>query len=97
MAKKKKDKGNTKNLGIRLVILALFIGELFLYTWCRVQCTRTGYEISRENKNYRQMLLMKKNLKIELARLKSPERIAKIAESKLGLVMPSAKQTIIIP
>ena len=40
---------------------------------------------------------MQKNLKIELARLKSPERIAKIAETKLGLVMPSAKQTIIIP
>lgn len=80
-----------------MVVLALFIGELFLYTWSRVQCTRTGYEIAQENKNYQKMRLMQKKLRIELARLKSPERITKIAEEKLGLVMPSAEQTIIIP
>jgi cell division protein FtsL len=40
---------------------------------------------------------MQDNLKIELARLKSPQRIAKIAKSRLGLVTPTPKQTILLP
>ncbi len=40
---------------------------------------------------------MQDNLKIELARLKSPQRIAKIAREQLGLVTPTPKQTIVIP
>ena len=42
-------------------------------------------------------MTLQKKLKIELAHLKSPERIGKIAETRLGLIMPNAKQTIIIP
>jgi hypothetical protein len=33
---------------------------------------------------------------IELARLKSPERIETIARTRLGLVMPDAQQTVIL-
>jgi len=80
-----------------MAILLFLIAELFFYTWCRVQCVRTGYEISKENTEHRRLLMLQKNLKIEIARLKSPERIANIAKTQLGLVMPSARQTILIP
>jgi cell division protein FtsL len=40
---------------------------------------------------------MQDNLKIELARLKSPQRIAKIAREQLGLVRPTPQQTIVLP
>ena len=43
------------------------------------------------------LIALKTNLKIELASLKSPERIAKIAKNQLGLITPTQKQTIIIP
>lgn len=36
-------------------------------------------------------------LKIEWARLKSPERIETIARMRLGLEMPGLKQTMILP
>ena len=95
--RKKKKSGNPKRLVVWLMLLVLFIAELFLYTWCRVQCIRTGYEISRQNHQHLRLTLLQKNLKIELARLKSPERIVKIAETELGLVMPNATQTIVVP
>ena len=77
--------------------MAVFISELLFYTWCRVQCVRVGYEISKEVEKHRQLLTVQNNLKIEIARLKSPERIAKIARKQLGLVMPNPEYMITIP
>jgi cell division protein FtsL len=45
----------------------------------------------------RQLAAMQDNLKIELARLKSPSRIATIAKTQLGLITPTSKQMILLP
>jgi hypothetical protein len=39
-------------------------------------------------------MLVQKSLKIELARLKSPDRIARIAKDTLGLVTPKTQQLV---
>ncbi len=78
-------------------MIVFFIGELFFYTWCRLQCVRFGYEISQETDRYQRQITLQKTLRIELVRLKSPGRIAKIAREKLGLTMPDPGQMIIIP
>ena len=57
---------------IWLVIMLVFIVELFAYTWCRVQCVRLGYEIATETRTYEAQRTIRKNLAIELARLKAP-------------------------
>lgn len=80
-----------------MVIMSIFIVELFFYTWCRVQNTRYGYEISNETHNQNQLTTYQNNLKIELARLKSPDRISRIAKEQLDLVMPTAEKTILMP
>ncbi len=77
--------------------MVLFISELFIYTWCRIQCVKTGYEISKETDKNLKLITLQRNLKIEIARLKSPLRIAKIATKQLGLIMPKSGQVIIIP
>lgn len=77
--------------------MAVFISELLIYTWSRVQCIKFGYEISNENNKNRNLINLQNNLKVELARLKSPERLAKIAKNQLGLKTPTPKQIIIIP
>ncbi len=82
---------------IWLTIMVLFIAELFFYTWCRVQYTQVGYDISDEADGQRSLLALQQNLKIELARLKSPERIEKIARQRLGLMTPTEEQIIIVP
>ena len=80
-----------------IVFMALFMIELFFYTWCRVQCTRVGYAISKATADHKEGLAIRNNLKIERARLKSPQRIARIAKKRLGLITPKPEQTIIIP
>lgn len=78
-------------------LLAVFISELLFYTWCRVQSTQQGYAINRSTQQYRHQLTFQNNLKIELVRLKSPQRIARIAKTRLGLNVPQPEQVIILP
>lgn len=76
--------------------MVLFIGQLLFYTWCRVQCTRLGYEITRETERHKSLTKLQNNLTIEISRLKSPDRIAKIAKIDLGLSIPEPEQMIVI-
>jgi cell division protein FtsL len=97
MARKLSKKGDVKKTGIWIIFMAVFIGELLINTWCRVNYIDVGYEISKETKKQHELMALNNNLKIELASLKSPERIAKIAKDQLGLKVPTKNQTIIIP
>mgnify|MGYP001555156115 FL=1 len=97
MKRRKKKTRNPKMLAVSLVIMGLFIAELLFYTWCRVQSIQIRYEISELKVKQQQLVTHKDTLKIELARLKSPKRIAKIAKQQLGLIAPTSKQLIIIP
>lgn len=77
--------------------MGIFITELLVYTWFRVQCTQLGYEINRAAEIQKRQIALQNSLKIEMARLKSPERIVKIATDKLGLVMPQPEQIMSLP
>ena len=98
MARKtQSNNGRTRITGIWIVLIFVFIAELFLYTWCRVNYIGVGYEITKETKKQQELIALQNNLKIELASLKSPERLAKIAKDQLGLIIPSKDQTIVLP
>lgn len=86
-----------KALGIWIVFLAIFISELLLYAWCRVQYIGVGYDILKASRCQQELVSLQNNLKVELASLKSPDRIATIAKKQLGLDMPKPHQMIIIP
>ena len=74
-------------------MMAALIAELFFSTWCRVQYTRTGYEITAATSQNRNLYAVQRNLKIELERLKSPKRIEAKALA-LGLMVPTPEQTL---
>ena len=95
--KKPKNTHKHKIIGIWFVLMLLFISELLLYTWCRVQCIRDGYAISKATERHRQLVALQNKLKVEFAHLKSPERIAQIAKDRFGLTAPTPEQMIIIP
>lgn len=78
-------------------MLSLFIMELLFYTWFRVQCVQIGYAIGQESRKTQELGTLQNSLKIEMARLKAPDRISYIARNQLGLDMPSAQQTIVVP
>ncbi len=96
MKKQKINKKIRRCMGLSMLLLTLFILELFFYTWFRVQCINTGYKISHELDQQKQLLMLQGRLKIETERLKSPERIAKIAREKIGLQPPNAEQVIVL-
>ncbi len=77
--------------------MGLFIGELLFYTWCRVQSVQMKYDIAKATQSQQRLMALQDNLKIELANLKSPQRIATIAREQLGLITPTSKQMIPIP
>ena len=79
-----------------MIILSLFISEQLIYTWARVQCVNVGYEINEASRKNFELSTVKKNIQIELARLKSPERISKIAKERLGLATPTPEQVIVV-
>ena len=87
---------NIKSAVFKAMLLIIFILQLFIYTWCRVQSIKVGYDITTETERYHRLSVARSNLQIELARLKSPARIGKIA-ANLGLSTPNSEQIIIIP
>ena len=95
--KKKRKRQNPKILALWLVMMGIFIGELLFYTWCRVQCVQVKHEITKATQSQQRLIALQDNLKIELANLKSPQRIATIAREQLGLITPTPKQMIPIP
>ena len=95
--KAKRKQRNPKIIAAYFFLMLVFIVELLFYAWCRVQYVRIKYEIADQMTKTKQLSAMQDNLKIELARLKSPQRITKIAKTQLGLITPTTEQTLIIP
>ena len=83
--------------GVWIALMALFFLQGLFYVWCRVQCTNAGYAIEQEKSRQETLLKVRSTLNIELARLKSPERIETIAGTRLGLIMPDAQRTVTLP
>ncbi len=80
-----------------LGLMLILIMELMLWAYCRVQSTQVSIEIGAARNRQRELLNTRDTLRVELARLRSPARIGQIAGDKLGLVVPEAKQIIVLP
>lgn len=86
-----------KHTGLWIILMVFLFAEALLYAWCRVQCVNAGYGIDREMRKQEVLLKQRNTLNIEMARLKSPERIEAIARTRLGLVMPDSHQRVMLP
>ena len=79
-----------------MVVFVLFMAELLVYSWCRVQYVQTGYELNEARQKRRELLALRQELKVEEARLRSPERIRRLAERQ-GLIIPDPRQVVVLP
>jgi cell division protein FtsL len=82
-------------IAIWVVLMVMLLAQALVYTWCRVQYVRTGYEITEATEEHQQLIELHRKLKLEEARLRSPERIMHIARQR-GLVMPDSKQVVVV-
>ncbi len=90
-------KPRSNYLGLWIFLLGLFVIELVFYTWCRVQCTQLGYEMVKDDEIHQKLSALKNSMVVELARLKSPDRISEIARQQLKLEPPSRDQMVVLP
>ena len=95
--KKKRIRRNPVLTVVYLVLMALFIGELLFSAWCREQSRIVDTDIIKQTQMAKELAEMQDKLKIELAVLKSPKRITKIARERLGMITPTPEQTLVIP
>jgi len=79
-----------------VVLIVVFMAELLVYSWCRVQYVHTGYEITEAREKGQVLVALQDELKLEEAHLRSPERIRRIAE-KRGLTMPDPRRMFVMP
>lgn len=79
-----------------MVLFVFFMAELLVYSWCRVQYVQTGYELNEARQARRDLLALRQELEVEEARLRSPERIRRLAQER-GLVVPDPRQMVVLP
>lgn len=85
------------NAGLWITLMVFLFAETLLYAWCRVQCYTTSVDIDKAQRTYSKLIKQRESFDVELARLRSPERIEAIARTRLGLVMPDSHQRVMLP
>ncbi len=76
--------------------LALFclVAVGLFYIWTHVQVVSVGYRIHALEKMQEELMRERKALLVEIALLKSPERLESIATTQLGLQTPKPQQFV---
>ncbi len=89
--------GVNRNLVLAALAVALvFVACSLFYVWWHHQIISLGYEISKKSQEEQVLLKENKKLRLELAALKSPQRIENMALKELGFVNPQKEHLIIV-
>jgi cell division protein FtsL len=69
---------------------------VFVFVWERVDVVRLGYQIERLKVQKVLMERERDQLQVKFSALSAPERIAKVATEKLGLLPPQQGQVLMV-
>ncbi|MCX5724867.1 MAG: cell division protein FtsL [Nitrospirae bacterium] len=69
---------------------------VFVFVWERVDVVRVGYQIERSKSQKILLERERDQLQVKVSSLMAPERIAKVATEKLGLVPPQQGQVLMV-
>ncbi|MFA5181411.1 MAG: cell division protein FtsL [Syntrophales bacterium] len=81
---------------IYIVAALALMSVLLCYVASHLQMTKLEYQIAEEISRKERLIDEQKKLKVEVATLKSPQRIAAIAREKLQMTHPDKDQVIMI-
>ena len=70
--------------------IAILVGFLMIMMAMNAYTTKLGYEVVKTQQTVVQLAKDNETLDVEVASLKSPVRIQKIAEEQLGMVLPDS-------
>jgi cell division protein FtsL len=80
--------GFSVGLAVPVVMAALF------YVWTNVTTVRLGYELSEAAKAHKELLEQNRGLRVEVAALKAPDRLERLAKLHHDLAPPQPAQVI---
>jgi cell division protein FtsL len=81
---------------MKMVAIAAVMSLLLLYVWERVDLVRVGYEVQQLKAKHRTLERVNDELKVKVSALTSPERIARLATERLGMVRPQPGQVVLV-
>jgi cell division protein FtsL len=73
---------------------AIFLLGLFVYAWQHYQWIQYGYRIEEAQKKKEQLTEVSRQLRLERASLRNPQRIDAIARRDLGMTVPAPGQLV---
>ncbi|MFO7913137.1 MAG: cell division protein FtsL [Desulfotignum sp.] len=77
-----------------LILICVLFAELLVHTWVRTESTQTILDISSAQSRLAALLSYQKELTLERDRLRSDDRIIRIAASQLKMTSDVFNQTI---
>jgi cell division protein FtsL len=92
--KSRRDLRDMGFLYISIVFSIIIVAVVFVYLGIRLAVVHTGYEISELNRSRAALVEKNRRLRVEFEKLKSPQRIERIATEELGLSYPTSEQII---
>lgn len=86
-----------KQVIITLMMLICFMGTGIGYVWSNFERTQIGYNFSQLKKEEMRLQEINQKLILELATLKSPQNLERLAIQQLGLSPPKPEQIVLLP
>jgi cell division protein FtsL len=81
---------------MKSVVITAGLCLVFFFVWERVDIVRLGYHIERLKAQKVLLERERDQLQVKFSALTAPERIAKVATDKLGMVPPQQGQVLIV-
>ncbi len=81
---------------MRTIAVGAVMALLLLYVWERVDLVQVGYRIQQLKAERNALAREQDELRVRIARLTSPERLARVATEQLGMIRPIPGQVILV-
>lgn len=79
-----------------LTLLAVVTLMALLFVWTRIQVIQLGYEVSRIRKETTDLMRQRDRLEADIAELKSPDRLSRVASERFGMRLPMGDEVVIL-
>jgi cell division protein FtsL len=74
----------------------LSLAGIGIYMWPRIQVVRLAYRVQSAEQRLKDLLKERDHLQLELATLKDPQRIFRLATEQLGMITPRHDQRFML-
>jgi len=90
-----RDRAEVKYSSISVIVIVLMAASL-VFVWSHVRMTELKYNIAKEISVKENLLEENRKLKVEIATLKSPQRVEAVAKGTFGMTYPEREQVIFL-